>query len=230
VIEVAIAIQFTERWRVGTGSSRTGAVDDETWATDVGEVCAPAKHLKGRLREQAEDLAPRVGMVLCAGRLAGQAEVQGPGSCDGERGACPGCRLFGSPRVDPSWTFGAAVVTLPPIPVDDRVLRRAQRVRTTHNRIDHWARRTAQDLLFTLEDAREGLEATATIAYQYPGQPPDDELALLVAAVGGLESLGARRRRGMGACTAFVLGAPGGSDHDQWVDRFIDGPWPGTRP
>ncbi|MGH9156765.1 MAG: RAMP superfamily CRISPR-associated protein [Acidimicrobiales bacterium] len=236
-LAVVIRIEFDEHWRVGTGTSASGLDDDQTWAMGDNSVCVPASHLKRVLRQRAEALAPLVGLVLCGGRLAAQdlpsPAVGHPGSCksssDKSVEVCAGCRLFGSPRVTPGWRFGPALVEQPDhLNRGQRtVLAAAQRQRSMHNRIDPWARRTAEDLLFSLENGRADLTATATAGYLFPGSPNVDELALLVAAVGGLEALGGRKRRGFGACRAWVEGAPGGRTHDEWVEVFVSHDWAG---
>jgi hypothetical protein len=105
---------------------------------------------------------------------------------------------------------------------EEAVLKAAERLRVTHNRMDPWARRVAEDLLFTVEAGRPGLSFTATCRYLGGAELPEDEVALLAGAAGALEALGGRTRRGYGRCRAWVDGTPGGHAHDQWVDRLID--------
>ncbi|MGH9123141.1 MAG: RAMP superfamily CRISPR-associated protein [Acidimicrobiales bacterium] len=232
---IAVRIAMDEPWRVGTGTKGAAGIDDRTWSAADGSVVVPASHLKGKLREQAEWLAPLVGLRMCDGRLAGAVPGNwrtAPCQPDGAL-PCVGCRLFGSPRISPGWHFSPARLNL--TWPEDRahcqealIVQRAQRRARTHNRVDPWLRRTSEDLLFTLEHAAADIELEATIGYLFPDQPPDDEVALLVAAIGALDGLGGRSRRGFGACRAWVTNAPGGRDHDQWVERLTGGRWAET--
>lgn len=223
-VEVRVAVD--SRWRVGTGTSSRG-LDDETWSDAGGHVTIPASHLKRRLRERAEWLCDVRGVPRCRGRIAGVAEADGgdedafASACSGGDDACLTCLIFGSPRVEPGWRFEPAVLLRPDVP-DPDVLREAERAQVVHNRIDPWARRSSGDLLFTLEAARSGLEYNTSAVFLWPGEPPEEEVGLLVAAVGALEAVGGRKNRGYGECRAWVLDRPGGRGHDDWIGRFLE--------
>ncbi|TMC03752.1 MAG: hypothetical protein E6J41_26495 [Chloroflexi bacterium] len=214
-----VVIEMESRWRVGTGGPRPGAVDDETWADADGQVLVPASHLKRRLRERAEELVDLLGGRRCDGRLA--AARQEP-----EVGPLDVGRVFGSPRVEPEWRFGPAIMDLPARTDDElRVLREAARRPIAHNAVDPWSRRVGEDLLFTLEAGRAGTRLRAGIVrWDDGGDGIEAEVALLVGTVGALESLGPRRRRGYGRCRAWLDGAVGGRDHDTWVDLLVARP------
>jgi len=234
--DLVIRVAFDARWRVGTGTARSNAVDSETWLDGSGHVTVPASHLKRRLRAEAERLAALRGWTgLCAGRLAAarsdpdvgepvaMANLCGP---DHER-PCVTCRLFGAPRVEPGWRFGSARLQhdrLDADPLTAAVAAAAERRVASHNRVDPWTRRVGEDLLFSLETARAGAELTAVVTRLDPAEndpAAEREIALLVGAVGLLDTLGGRRRRGYGRCRAWVDGAPLGRVHDDWVRTLL---------
>jgi CRISPR/Cas system CSM-associated protein Csm3 (group 7 of RAMP superfamily) len=236
VTALDLVVEFDSRWRVGTGTTRSGVVDDETWADADRHLTIPASHLKRRLRERGEWLARLLGLAICSGRLAGndpevvqaprrerRATQRQPTCVDRDPSApCLTCRMFGAPRVEPGWQFRRGRLQLPSSTESAEALRAGERLRLVHNRVDPWARRTAEDLLFALEAGRPGLRFEARCEYLAGAAAPPDEAALLVGAVGALEALGARTRRGYGRCHAWVAGRPGGLDHDGWVKYLID--------
>ena len=231
-LSVDIVVVLESRWRVGTGTSRSGAVDDEMWRAGGGDgaVTIPASHLKRRLRERAEWLAGLRGLRHCKGRLASvQQDVDVAGrtrdqtvtrGCDAsESDPCVVCRIFGSPRVEPGWQFGPALPETPEVA--------GQSHRSAHNALDPWARRVGEDLLFVVEAGwPTQLRARAKRLLGADGADElEEEVGLLVASVGALEAVGSRTRRGYGACRAWVEGSPAGRGHDEWVCWFLDHRW-----
>lgn len=205
MLDVTLILQFDARWRVGTGTSGANGADDDTARDNHGNATLQLTSLRQRLRASAQHVAELSGRRACRGRLVGLGEpcpVAAP---------CVVCLVFGSSRVPSVWEWQIAPVDGTPLDV----------FTSSHHARDPWARRPAQDQLYSLATVRSGSAFRALVHWPERSDPTTEEIGLIVAATGALDSIGARTSRMRGQCRAWLGEDVNGLDHNAWVEAFV---------
>jgi hypothetical protein len=199
--ELHFTFEHDGRWRVGTGTSKSGAVDDETLTNRAGNASIDTRTVRQVLRECVQTVLTVTNRKSCASRDA-RCSVHDP---------CIACRIFGSAALPSHWEFDLHVSTntKPPKMV-------------TSHATDPWIRRPGDDLLYTLGVALP-MEHELTITWPERTDADEEEIGALVTGAGVLDAIGANTNRALGQSRCW-LNQPtiDGRDHNAWVQWFVD--------
>jgi len=161
--------------------------DGDGWAVrrnPAGQPCIPATAIKGRLRATVEHIANGFDWPICGGALCYP--------LDGE--PCAVCQLFGSRWREGRLAFSDLVTNNAPVMLDRQRAARS-RVRGVSGEVDR----------FKGEMLPAGTILIGTLAH---GLSADWQLALVIAGLHAMNTLGSSGALGWGAFTIAIGGAP----------------------
>lgn len=204
-VEIDLQVVFKTPFCVGSGAMADSLADKPTLKDAHWLPVVPGSALKGRLRHECERIVRALtnhDSTVCHGPVPDRMCPLDPARLGRQdRGACPVCRVFGSPWLPSALCFGdlrwvlAEELAQAPLPATDLrygvSLRRARRV-------------AEEDRLFTVETFAPTRETT--YEGQIVGHFPDDDserywrVGLVLAGLRAITSLGGGRSRGLGWC------------------------------
>lgn len=200
-MEILVQVRVTLDTPINVGSGVSGDIfTNKAMVKDhAGLPLIPGSSLKGRLRHHCEQLASSLGLEPrpCGSPVAEAMCQPDPDKGDAIAQLCPACRLFGSPWYPGPLAFSDFVL------VEPAFLRESQAYARTTVRSGvgiSRRRRVAEDrLLYTTEVFQPGniLIMEGEIGGQLQNE---QDLALLVASLDALFTLGSNKTRGMGWC------------------------------
>lgn len=164
----------------------------------------PGSALKGRVRNLCEDLGRRLELRVCG--VPRVAEADENSGHLGKR--CIVCRIFGSIGGNSPEGRGLTWHNAYPALVERDVA--GQTVVRAHVQLSRARGAASAERLFTAELAAPGLRFEGRVAGWLPAteSPPGSdrcyEVAMLLAAIGLVDSLGGMRRRGAGRCRILL--------------------------
>jgi CRISPR-associated protein Csx10 len=214
-VRIDYTIVFDRSWRIGSGEAAGRYLDSLVRRDALGLPFVPGSTVRGLTRDAIRKLAKTLSIAVCDGTVARREDDSLGSLCGVDReGLCPLCALTGSPHHEPAVSWGPARLVLGgaggPVWKDRERRALAEEAKKVpglltrprpRTAIDAESGRAADEQLFTLEEALEGLELAGSleIAQMTPALAPRD-VSLLIAALRFLREMGGSRRRGLGAC------------------------------
>jgi len=214
-VRIDYTVVFDSDWRVGSGEAAGRYLDDLVRRDGLGLPFLPGSTLRGIAGDAIQRLARALSLATCAGTALRDEEGKLGQLCGvtrPEEEICPLCVLTGSPHRPAKVRWGPARLVLEdgegrPVwkpKVRESLARQAGRVPELLTRphartaIEEKSGRAEDEHLFSLEEARAGLELYGSVEIA-----PDvarRHVALLVGALRFVRAIGGSRRRGLGAC------------------------------
>jgi CRISPR-associated protein Csx10 len=199
-IDFAIQVEMTSDWHVGSGAGRSVLVDRTVRRDEYGLPYLPAKTLAGIWRDACERVAAALDQDTGSSAWAQLLD---------ELFGFPGSREAAGLTVRSAFLTGTLREQLRHRNPEMDALRSAMTFLKQSTAVDSRSGHARDRSLRCIEYARGGapLEAMARVVFPENEERRSAAEALLVAGARMVESLGAGRRRGLGACI-LQLGAP----------------------